>query len=222
MRKLVAGALAAVLLFGAWACNTPYLYWGSKGYTVTQAYTYPVLPGTPEWKALGDVIAMREACSVPDELVAKMTTEALLETYLTYPFTSDIRAFNFYSGGFVSLQHHHQFGLNELMQREDLLKVVYERYHAIPIYRGKIPEGVDWEELWLRKEFIDNDHMQYLEVLIAQLDLTGNGVYQSKLRKELYKKDLARKANSIFYGSQPSTYEWTLYQDAMYERLHKK
>lgn len=218
MRKLVAAALAAVLLFGAWACNTPYLYWASKGYTVTLAYTYPVLPGTPEWKALADVIERREACSVPGELVAKMTTEALLETYLNYPLVSEIFFFNFYSGGFVSLQQHHQFGLNELMQREDLLKVVYERYHAIPIYWGKIPEGVDWEELWLRKEYIDNKHMQYLEVLIAQLDLTGNGVYQSKLRKELYKKDLARKGNVAFYGSRQSTYEWTLYQDAMYKK----
>ena len=58
---------------------------------IDRPYEYPVLPGTEEW-ASRDVAELYQEVKVPDGLAERMTTPALLETVLTYPFIVSIYA----------------------------------------------------------------------------------------------------------------------------------
>ena len=71
----------------------------ASSYTIDTPYEFPILPGTQEWIDLGDTLARRRACQVPDEILQHMTTDALLQTVLDYPFLSDMYAFNSFEQG---------------------------------------------------------------------------------------------------------------------------
>lgn len=47
-------------------------------YPITESYQYPVVPGMEEWAKLGSLQEMAEACQIPEEILSKMTTEALV------------------------------------------------------------------------------------------------------------------------------------------------
>ena len=57
------------------------------------AYIYPVLPGTEEWINIGPE-GRRKSCYLSAKEVEHMTTRALVETVVTYPFIVDINAFS--------------------------------------------------------------------------------------------------------------------------------
>ena len=73
--------LSAALAVGAWAVT------GRAACSVTAPYQFPVQPGTPEWVELS-ANARRAACRLPAGLAEQMTSEALLETALDYPFNA--------------------------------------------------------------------------------------------------------------------------------------
>lgn len=92
-------------------------------YTIDTPYEYPILPGTQEWLDLGDVFARRKACQIPDEILHNMTTDALFQTVLDYPFLSTIYAFDTIEMGYEANKR--QFnGLQELETRPDFLAVL--------------------------------------------------------------------------------------------------
>ncbi len=47
-------------------------------------YDYPVRPGMDEWGTLGSS-AKYDVCQIPEDILKKMTTRALVETVLDYP-----------------------------------------------------------------------------------------------------------------------------------------
>ena len=55
-------------------------------YYITEPYEYPIVPGTDEWRNLNSLYDMVQACAVPQEVLEHMTTHALAETVLNYPF----------------------------------------------------------------------------------------------------------------------------------------
>ena len=75
--------LSAALAVGAWAGT------GRAACSVTAPYQFPVQPGTPEWVELS-ANARRAACRLPAGLAEQMTSEALLETALDYPFNASM------------------------------------------------------------------------------------------------------------------------------------
>ena len=54
-----------------------------------EAYTFPVKPGTDEWKALGSHDQMLAVCEIPENILTIMSTTALVETVLNYPLIGD-------------------------------------------------------------------------------------------------------------------------------------
>ena len=74
--------LSAALAVGAWAVT------GRAACSVTAPYQFPVQPGTPEWVELS--ANARRAASLPAGLAEQMTSEALLETALDYPFNASM------------------------------------------------------------------------------------------------------------------------------------
>ena len=132
--------LSAALAVGAWA--------------VTGPYQFPVQPGTPEWVELS-ANARRAACRLPAGLAEQMTSEALLETALDYPFNASM---------YVSSDLEGMFGkraalagndaLAELVTRPDAEEVI-ARALAAPAEAGEDPlRGVYLETFcaWLKGE----------------------------------------------------------------------
>ena len=62
---------------------------GGEEAMIDTPYEYPIQPGSDEWKSLS--LAERfEVCTVDRALAERMTTGALLETVLNYPFITQI------------------------------------------------------------------------------------------------------------------------------------
>lgn len=119
-------ALSAALIVGAWAVT------GRAACSVTAPYQFPVQPGTPEWVELS-ANARRAACRLPTGLAEQMTSEALLETALDYPFNASM---------YVSSDLEGMFGkraaLAELVTRPDAEEVI-ARALAAPAEAGEDP-----------------------------------------------------------------------------------
>ena len=124
--------LSAALAVGAWAVT------GRAACSVTAPYQFPVQPGTPEWVELS-ANARRAACRLPAGLAEQMTSEALLETALDYPFNASM---------YVSSDLEWMFGkraalagndaLAELVTRPDAEEVI-ARALAAPAEAGEDP-----------------------------------------------------------------------------------
>ena len=101
-----------------------------ESYSVTGAYIYPVLPGTKEWNDLGSLEKRIEACRVPDEILASMSTPALVETVITYPFFNSLYSYDKLEWGIDALNNKFS-GFQELLKREDAYECTIEIINRI-------------------------------------------------------------------------------------------
>ena len=92
-------------------------------YSITESFTYTIVPGSSEWAALDTLAQKIEACYVPQEVVAKMTTEALVETVLNYPLLINIYAYNTIEIG-IEVVSSYFSGLGELLNRDDAYEIL--------------------------------------------------------------------------------------------------
>lgn len=93
----------------------------------SDSYVFTVLPGTPTWVALGTVDARVKANQIPDSILAKISTAALVQSWLDFPFNEDIfAASNLQSGMDYWLANFS--GLLELKKRTDAAKTILARY----------------------------------------------------------------------------------------------
>ena len=122
--RVVFLALSAALAVGAWAVT------GRAACSVTAPYQFPVQPGTPEWVELS-ANARRAACRLPAGLAEQMTSEALLETALDYPYVSSILAFSDPVQGFWSNAKYND-ALAELVTRPNAAAVVERAFSKLP------------------------------------------------------------------------------------------
>jgi hypothetical protein len=53
-------------------------------------YDYPVKGGTPEWAAFTSHQQMEDACQIPADTLAKMSTDGLIQTCMDYPLLGDL------------------------------------------------------------------------------------------------------------------------------------
>lgn len=90
-------------------------------YTVTQPYQFPVVPGTDKWFQLSSHVEKTQVCLIPNNILKKMTTEALVETVLSYPLLSDMFAYSTEKEGYDAVFK--QFnGLSELSERPNAVE----------------------------------------------------------------------------------------------------
>ena len=119
MKKKIAIILSCVLvltciLFGQVANANQ-----DKSNMITEPYDYPIKPGTQEWIALPSVVERREACEIPQEVLDRMTTDALAESVITYPFLIDaLGCFYSFETGINWIATYFS-GIDELLSRPD-------------------------------------------------------------------------------------------------------
>ena len=97
---------------------------------ITQPYTYPILPGSNEWRNFESVHEMIEACQIPEDLLTNMTTKALVQTVLDYPLLMDLLAEGEARHGFEVMISRFN-GLQELSRRVDARDELEIQYRAI-------------------------------------------------------------------------------------------
>lgn len=82
-------------------------------------FAYHLRPGMGEWETVGP-LARREACYVSEEMASNMTTRALVQTVLEYPFLVDIYAFGTVENGIQVVAQRFPAML-ELLSRSDAM-----------------------------------------------------------------------------------------------------
>lgn len=135
---------------------------GNEGYSITEPYEYPAYPGTEEWQALVDeglsTPDLRELLRVPEEILQEMTTDALIQTVLDFPYVFEPLAYDDRRSGFDA-HFENNSGLSELYAREDCLEkcelylVELEKRHEEEKLRDKGSE--ERQELYLQIKYME-------------------------------------------------------------------
>ena len=131
MSKLLIASIIVIYVFNFKGHEVKIPYNKEAKYAIAEAYDYPILPGTDAWKGLRSNQEKFEATDVPLWIAENMTTEALIETVLTWPMFPFAAAYNDPS---IVLEIQMEFApfapLKELLKREDAPAVVLEAYRA--------------------------------------------------------------------------------------------
>lgn len=126
VKKIIA-VICPILVIG---CFVWALFPFGESEIVTVPYEYPIKPGTTEWEGFLSREEMIEACQIPEEILSRMTTDALVKTILNYPMIFEMLIFETIDSdidvGFWHIANSFN-GLQELMGREDAL-IVLEEY----------------------------------------------------------------------------------------------
>jgi hypothetical protein len=142
--------------------------------TFSDAFKYPIKPGTEAWIALGSREPRAQACMIPNEILKTISTGGLFESLLSYPFILDYGAWDEFQLGFEKLKNENK-GFAELYSREDLNQVIYNWYGSMSveckelIYRPiNAPIGIELEiieMLIFQNDFLDSlDHDRVIEI----------------------------------------------------------
>ncbi len=137
-------------------------------------FSLPFKPGSTEWKRLKTTSARTTALQIPKDLLAKISTKALLEVCLDFPYTYDMFAYNDLDMGFNSIQQKFN-GFKELLRREDLADALLEKYEKIPQYYLRVQDSAKNEDL--------SSLRMYLIVYMTGLDIIFNKMSVSQLKR---------------------------------------
>ena len=139
------------------------------------SYHFPVRGGTEEWKAFTSHVQMLEACMVPEDLLATMSTEGLIKTCMDYPLKNDLGNYNDFQKGFECVTGGFN-GLQELLKKKDASAKL------IAYYSSMKPEAFNRTLSIADKGFYAFDIM-YVEMILAQSQILDNLTAQEQ--KEL-------------------------------------
>ena len=91
-------------------------------------WDFPVKTGTDEWAKFKTNEEMVEACQIPENILASLTTEELTAICLNYPLIYDVFAFNQMKLGIDKLFADFN-GIRELFGRDDVSDELLKHYH---------------------------------------------------------------------------------------------
>jgi hypothetical protein len=169
----VGGAVAAAFLFTAGGPA-----FAAKG---SDAYVYPVKPGTAAWATLQAHSEMVAVTQIPEDTLRAMSTEGLVESVLNHPLFGDMLLFNSTQEGFDKLVERSN-AFQALMARKDAGKVLLAKYKAMD------PNGVPADSLDAQGEY--DARFTRIETLLAQ-DAIVAGLNKSE-RRELLREAVAK------------------------------
>ena len=163
-------------------------------------YEYPLTPEDPEWKTIQLKDEKVAKCQIPENILKRMTTLALLETVLNYPYFKDYITFDNYEIAARMMEENFN-GFASLLQREDLTEVLIMRYNNV------------CQEML---QYTNRSNKNALECLMVQnnleflivYDQLKNGIYSGKsaeaIDRLLKVKDISKKRLGYISGD---TYE---------------
>ncbi|MBQ4650104.1 MAG: hypothetical protein IJB73_05325 [Firmicutes bacterium] len=138
MKRIIVFCLIMILALGtanAYALNSN-LETEEVNFKITEPYDYPIVPKTEEWNELQDHMKMIEVCTIPNDILNRMTTQALMETVANYPLLVDMLVWDDNQTGYELVKEHFN-GLQEFAEREDaseVLQTYMESFDSVVLY----------------------------------------------------------------------------------------
>ena len=148
-------------------------------------YDCPIKPSSEKWQSFKSSDEMYNACQIPQETLAKMTTSALIQTCLEYPASAVLLIHNTPQLGFIDWKQHFN-GLQELLKRSDLKEELLKAYSTFDTQGHSM----------LKTEIEKGDYtfkLSMLESIIVQDEITESLI--TKQRKTLLKICLEKYQN---------------------------
>jgi hypothetical protein len=106
---------------------------------ISDPYIYPVQPDTPEWSKLTSLDEKIAACQVPEDILKRLTTKALVDTVLSYPLMGN-NVFYYDPQSGLEENFAHANCVQELCTRQDAATELLTKYQWM------LPVTID--ELW--------------------------------------------------------------------------
>lgn len=190
-KKIVVTILAGLLCA---SCIFLYVLANNRAYTIDASYEFTMTPEDEEWENIKTKGMALSHCQIPDDILEEMTTEALVETVLDYPFITDYFAYNSYLEAAKVFEREFN-GFEELFKRKDATAALLDAYAASEL------AAKDTES----KEFL---RVSDIEFLIA-CDRIKNPDYSDeeaeRFEELLADKERERETNEL-YSPASSTY----------------
>jgi hypothetical protein len=168
---------------------------GGFAQKANDAYNFPVKRGTEQWNALKSYQDKRNACTLPESLLATISTKGLIEIYLDYPLLGDLMVFSTPQEGIRKLQENFN-GARELLKRKDVATLLLEKYTSMN-------PAAAATQMSLEKKGEYSFKIMAIEILLAQesvlvsLDARNRKVLLSLAQEKLD----AKKNDQEVYGS---------------------
>lgn len=128
-------------------------------------YQFPVQPGSEKWQSFKTVDDMYAACQVPDDVLARLSTTALIQTCLDYPASSILFIHNNPQQGFEEWKAHFN-GISALLARPDSRDQLLAFYKSIDV-KGYTRLGTEIE----KGEY--TFMVQRIEAILVQDEIVG-------------------------------------------------
>lgn len=106
--------------------------YAAEAYNDETSYSYELQPGTEQWSSYKNKSDILARLQIPEEKLNNMTTEALLETVLDYPYLLDYKFFNTSENAYDTFYNDFN-GFRELVSRDDLTNVLLEKYESADV-----------------------------------------------------------------------------------------
>lgn len=162
--------------------------------TIDTVYVYPITPTTVDWKQFKSRSEMAEVLQIPDTILKKLSTKALVSTCMNFPMFMDLYFFNDIQTGVNSLKQSFN-GFAELLKRPDAGK------ELLAAYKLMNPENFEKNGNEIYKGDFTFRFVQ-IEILLAQDEIIKNiaaGIEKELLTEAALKYD-TKKATGIFSG----------------------
>ena len=164
-------------------------------------YQYPIRPADEAWADFKASQEMYDACQIPDGVLTRMTTEALLETVLNYPFLGTYKCYDDCetAAGYLCGQFN---GLEELLARDDLTETLLARYAKSKVLTQEELNENSRLRLGYVDTFFESDNLEFL----IGCDQLRNGQYSqadSETFNALFseKAQLRKEESNIYSGA---------------------
>lgn len=128
-----------------------------------QQWTYPVTPGSSEWRQIPTYSERVAVQQIPLEVLNDMSTQELFRAWMSLPGRIDVLAYDTMQKGFdVSVKRYNV--LQSLLEREDAGSIILEKY----LKTGPAFMQDDWSSL-KKGQFITD--IGYIELTLAQPEI---------------------------------------------------
>ena len=118
MRKILSVVLIFIFVSQLLTLSGSVAKAAGEEHIIDTPYEYPVKPNTKAWLGMPTTIERHAACDIPMDIVQKMTTDALVETVLTYPFFVDVMCYDTVEMGFRVVSGYFS-GMDELLNHRN-------------------------------------------------------------------------------------------------------
>lgn len=159
-------------------------------------YNYQLTPNSKEWGTYETKNEILEQIQIPSNKLYSMTTEALLDTVLNYPYILDYNVFNNMEDAFKTFYNDFN-GFRELLSRKDLTEILIKKYKNSEIMSDEcyaLAEKTSIKDkMALSKCFFITSTLEFLLIC----DEMQNGRFTEQQRKDILEISMIKNASKI-------------------------